>query len=485
MRGLGRASKMNVKVFTLWAMLVCSIIMLWVESDLVSRLEGGDMMSMADYHHRRRGLKSRKEYIPFEKIQALQQEAQRRNQQFALTDAIRSVTSDADFQAKMERKKKVREKIHKRKTQKEDTDYRHYVEGMELSKSFEFNKTDFSNYSVLPSHRHLPDMTAQKGGVIFFLHTPKTGGQTIRYSFGGPPDPSTTFIMDSAEQLKLARFKSRVRFIMANRLNVFLERVVPKINRYLTAPTTKRKILFVEVHGMDNYHTRELEPYLHAWRERAQETKVPFFTFTIMREALAEQVSFFNFYFIHPGDERFCKGTMTTSTRCNKRNAAFLAPYLQLTPEQLEETHIRETTKKNKGIDLEDAMMKSIYDNPQCLFLARGERTFGWNVTELRHGLTFTECESSYQSLRRTMDWIGRTDTLTNETLPLLTKMIFNDSTIGWNFKQHNKSPERGGFVSLSKIQPSTREFLVESSRLDDFLYRQVVQDYHMDQWVV
>jgi len=62
----------------------------------------------------------------------------------------------------------------------------------------------------------------------------------------------------------------------------------------------------VEVHGMDNFHAHELEPYLQAFRQQSKETGVPFFAFTLLRNALAEQVSFFNYYFLHPGDVRFC-----------------------------------------------------------------------------------------------------------------------------------------------------------------------------------
>ena len=151
--------------------------------------------------------------------------------------------------------------------------------------------------------------------------------------------------------------------------------------------------------------------------------------------------------------------------------------------------HPKEPTNRlystsNEGIDLEDAMVKSVYSNPQCLFLARGERAFGDDKAHLRKNLDQAECLRTYQSLRRTMDWIGRTETLSNETLPLLTTMMFKSPEVGRNLPTSNASPRTDGFVHLAKLQAETRTALEAMSAWDQELYRRTRHDYTMDQWV-
>ena len=149
-----------------------------------------------------------------------------------------------------------------------------------------------------------------------------------------------------------------------------------------------------------------------------------------------------------------------------------------------EDSILEATLLANEGIDLEEAMLESVYNNPQCLFLARGERTYGANATVLREDLKREECQSVYASLRRTMDWVGRTDTLQNETLPVLTAMMFGKPSMGRNLQRSNESPKREGFVELKRIQDSTWHALEKASQLDQELYQQTRHDFQMSQWI-
>jgi hypothetical protein len=395
-------------------------------------------------------------------------------------------STEAKYATREAHMAKARAKLIERRRERQEAAHKRYLEGAMLSMTLDFNMKNFAdNYTALPTRRILPNMTSEHGGVIFFLHVPKTGGSTIRHNFGGVNAPASYTLDLDLEQIMLGTLMTRVRFIKATKMEAFYEKAVPKINRYLSTPSGKKKLLFVEVHGMDNHNAIELEPFLHAWRERALETKTPFFAFTILREAVSEQISFFNYFYIHPGDSRFCDNSITISDRCMRDARPDFNNTLKdiLNAKSTETDKIMSIVEKNRGIDLEDAMMKSIYNNPQCLFLARGERTYGSDASHLREGLSEAECESAYKSLQRTMDWIGRTEKLTSETLPLLTQMMFNNPNVASFIKNTNKSPNRDGFLSLSKIKPSTLEFLKQSSQLDDKLYRHVIKDYRMDQW--
>ena len=461
-----------------------------------------------------------------------------------LTAALMSSTSNVNETSKVEaaarRRAKVKERMARRTKQRDAIEQQEHLEGQAIGETMDYAPRDFSHLPPLvpdrslndaPPRIQLPDMTTEKGGVIFFWHIPKTGGQTIRHNFGlGRVQKSAKDVLlgelqphmreqllnynsSSTQDAITSVFMSKVRFIMANYLDVFLNKAVPKINKYLssngtaapsnnnnaiqnkknaTVPSSNNgKILMVEVHGMDNYHTDELEPYLHAWRQRSKESGVPFFAFTLLREAISEQVSFFNFFFIHPGDTRFCNNSITISTRCEKNHQKLIRDQHKKTSSSGITVFVKPTAKNtslstmNRGIDLEDAMVKSVYENPQCLFLARGERTFGDDVADLRQGLGREECHKTYQSLRRTMDWIGHTETLSNETLPLLTTMMFGSPDVGRQFPRSNISPQTEDFVHLSKLQPKTRCALDAMSTWDHQMYQKALRDYTMDQWII
>jgi hypothetical protein len=438
-------------------------------------------------------------------------------------------------------------------------------------KPFDFTARDFSDKPVLHTIHHtrqIPDMTTDKGGVILFLHCPKTGGQTIRHNFGSKKmrqkiqqqlillhqnktkeeekereQATTSTSIRTTIPDELAK---RIRFVWCNYKQVFHVEAIPKINRHLSGLPNRGKILLVEIHGMDSLTAIELEPYLHAWRERAAEAQVPFFTFTLVRQPIDTQVSFFNYYYLHPGDERFCHNGLVTSTRCYREeeeganntkkkeskdddrvfqegtkfcsNGKIISTETDCSnanhekkkkkkkhkkhhdPDQIWEEFLQQQQRQekaisrmlslNEGVDLEDAMVQLAYDNPQCLFLARGERTFGVKDKGARNGLTRQECQAAYSSLERSMDWIGRTETLSQETLPLLTTIMFQDPTLGQQLPRTNVSPQSRnsssmGFLHVSAIQSSTRQALENKSQLDQYeIYQRAVQDYTLDQFV-
>ncbi|CAB9515464.1 expressed unknown protein [Seminavis robusta] len=419
---------------------------------------------------------------------------------------------------------------------------------------------DFTKMPPLPmENRILPNMKAI-GGVIFFLHVPKTGGQTVRQfnlrfrmhierksiqanrrqqrkTNGGAklqiglkigedgPEPPSRELME-LDMLS----KERLRFVVANTLDVFHAEAVPQVNHYLEHQSNSHgKILFVEVHGMDNYHALELEPYLQHWRQQSQKSGVPFFAFTLLREAISMHVSFFNYYYIHPGDPRFCKNPLKPQQKCSgsgygmsrrqdrhQRRDEAKAQYAKMRgmsdarmrggdKAELEGLSYRDFMKSAytdrrktkmvnhadgiKGVsheDMEKAMLQVAYDNPQCLFLARGERAFGDGTEEklIRDvELRRLECQQTYLSLQRTMDWIGRTDTLSTETLPMLTHIMFQRPELGKHLPKANVSPP-SGFVKLSQLQASTVKGLEKVSQFDQEIYYRIKEDYTMDQWV-
>jgi hypothetical protein len=232
-----------------------------------------------------------------------------------------------------------------------------------------------------------------------------------------------------------------------------------------------------------------------------------------------------SFFELKPGDPRFCKNPLKPDMKCGvfdaaalrvdryrqrKEGRAFYARNREISgfkggDDKMEDYTIREymkrrfkdvmdkKKKKNHADGMRDVthdrmekvMLQVAYNNPQCLFLARGERTFGdeYEAKRLREmDMRRTECQAVYMSLQRTMDWVGRTDRLSDETLPLLTHIMFQNPQMGKLLPKANVSPT-SGFVKMSQIQPSTRKELERRSQFDQEIYYRVIEDYSMDQW--
>jgi len=81
------------------------------------------------------------------------------------------------------------------------------------------------------------------------------------------------------------------------------------------------------------------------------------------------------------------------------------------------------------------------------------------------------------------MDWIGRTETLSQETLPMLTTMMFGNADRGRKIQKSNASPQTQGFVQLANIASQTRRALEQLSQLDVELYNLTLQNYKIEQW--
>lgn len=283
--------------------------------------------------------------------------------------------------------------------------------------------------------------------------------------------------------------RERITYVTANWLEIFEQEAVPLIDMFLQKDSDNNgQILFVEVHGMDNYNALELEPYIHYWRDKAHKSGVPFFAFTLLREAISAQVSFFNFFYIHPGEVRHCKNPLVKqhpNLRCAGGKTKAGKPRFTASGKRLTK-HTPNGATNFSPEELEEFMLQLSYDNPQCLFLARGERTFGDDPDRAaqRSNLLRLECLEVYLSLRRTMDWIGRTDTLSTVTLPMLTAIMFKNPNIGMKLPHLNKSPEEAGYLKVSELRKSTLKALEKKIQLDQELYYRAAQDYTLDRWV-
>ena len=285
---------------------------------------------------------------------------------------------------------------------------------------------------------------ATNGGVIVFLHVPKTGGTTIRKSF---------------------QQRDHVTYLFSNRKSKY-DTVVDRVDEWVqTGPTStstavgssnQSQIGILEIHARNNPTLLSICDQLQQWKATAKEHKVPFFAFTILREPAAFGISYFNYYH---------------GIQWEKRRFEFL-PFSNMT---------------------EANFIRTMHKNPQCLFLTRSEQAYQRNFPELRQNVTHHECDQAYQCLRRTMDWIGTTERLKNETLPLLHHLIDGDyyyhpptppppahpnssrSRTPTTPQHENTGPKIFGFQNMTEESSSYLKVMTE---WDQEMYRSVLQDY-------
>jgi hypothetical protein len=90
------------------------------------------------------------------------------------------------------------------------------------------------------------------------------------------------------------------------------------------------------------------------------------------------------------------------------------------------------------------------------------------------------QSEKVKQVLYKSLDWVGTTETLSNVTLPLLTKLILDDPSVGRNiepFKVFSKNSHGVNGVKRKDLSPDELERIVKETELDRDIYNEVLQN--------
>jgi hypothetical protein len=288
------------------------------------------------------------------------------------------------------------------------------------------------NSGPKPKSRTLP--TFAEGGVVIFFHVAKTGGTSIRSIFGDRERIPTVY---------LETVYNATHFLNSAQL----------IDRVLTKNTTMdhgKNVLFLETHGLNAPALPFMHPHIQRWREMAAEHGTSFFAFTIIRDPVSYAVSYFNFFNAAPCTLGFCPWRLYMPTEGN----------------------LVQTTEANN----------------QCLLMARDH--WGIFMQKNRTAPSRQECDTVYDLLLQDMDWVGTTEQMSDETIPLLTYMLTRNMTlaqtpIGRTFNVMSATKNESSVVHLSSLHPTTVDYIRSMSYLDQENYNRAQRDFPLEMWDV
>lgn len=295
----------------------------------------------------------------------------------------------------------------------------------------------------------LPQFQEGKGGLVIFYHVAKTGGSTIRGLFHQ---------LDS----KVSNHFKNVRYM--NPLNSNFRAPDVNVDGGTCIPHGHQKweksyrntlkhitsedhnvTLLLEIHG-GCPGLEIMAPYIQNLRKTSQEHNKPFFAFTLVRDPLPYLISYFKFFHGQRCTWRWCEH----------------GRYANFTEENL-------------------LASAQVHPNQQCFLLKHLSAIEGMHPSfydKCRVGAD--DCNNLYSSMKSTLDWIGTTERLSVDTLPLLHQMLGlrnksgNTTIVAENKTVSSREPFE------QHLSNSTIAKLSQISSLDQVIYDQVTSDYRL-----
>ena len=243
----------------------------------------------------------------------------------------------------------------------------------------------------------------------------------------------------------------------------------------------EKKLILLELHvehPAPNFPSLvELAPMIQHWRKEADNRNVGFFAFTMVREPVAHALSFFNFFHVGHNDDRppptlidhdywnpfqplnMSESNFLHSNYMNNRQCRMLGSDPEATksaPDDLVWKQQQQDTGTDADTDTNDSQQQQNNHIPTC------------------------QVDKVHDALFKSMDWVGTTEHMQNETLPLLTKLIVNDPSLGRKNNPYKVFDKAGGTPGMKKKDLSNEGLsqILEQTNLDRRLYGDVQRNF-------
>lgn len=301
-------------------------------------------------------------------------------------------------------------------------------------------------------HPQLPNF--EKGGLVIFYHVAKTGGSTIRaffkkkqkrygrskFSFSrwkNNPDRNET-----AKEIGNSKFGNETTFIKCTPKGAEKDRELERVNSLIT-PILKSdqsiETIMIEIHG-ESMGLMELSKWIQRWRELCKESGKQFFAFTLLRDPIPFSVSYFKYF------------------------------HLNCTYSWCEQTQYEEPSEVN--------LLDSLIPDRQCFLLTHTSSIGGMHPSFYQKCQVDKErCDDTYKVMKENLDWIGTTERISEDTIPLLSYILNREN----NFietKSKKVAKELDFEQNMSKNYISKIHSMTEN---DQFMYDRVRREYSID----
>jgi hypothetical protein len=222
-----------------------------------------------------------------------------------------------------------------------------------------------------------------------------------------------------------------------------------KIKKILSQASTESKTYFVELHigyPAPSFPTlTQLESDLILWRNLTDKSNMGFLSFTLVREPVSFAISFFNYFF---------------GGKTGRWNPF---PNLNVTEENFQ---------------------KTLVPNRQCVVF--DTHPMGMNMKNQSSLQTDASCNvrQVQNVLLEQMDWVGTTEKLQTETLPLLSEILIGNATIGIRKSPKNVAENRNlTSIRQSDLLPKTLEWVQNSTRLDQQIHDTILESFSLEKF--
>jgi hypothetical protein len=121
----------------------------------------------------------------------------------------------------------------------------------------------------------------------------------------------------------------------------------------------------------------------------------------------------------------------------------------------------------------------------QCTLLARDHWDIFMNDVYPER-VDSDECDDVYETLLQDMDWMGTTEEMSSETIPLLTRMLVHDRSAADEMEAFNVVKERKAdskILTKETLGEDTIERLQQMSGNDQAIYYKLKRDFRLDMW--